>query len=270
MSFIENWNQVVSDHHKQSENKIVNKSKKDFWEDKVEGFIPPELPDYNDPTLSFIITNLQPNSSLLDLGGGAGRLSIPLAQNNYSMTIVDSSKGMINAAEKHCKFLGLKNVSTYHSTWEEFNNDKYDHIVCAHVLYGVANIKNFILKMNASVNSSVIIIMYDNFPQSHLADIWELYYSEQRINLPGITELEKVISELDIKYKLCNIEEYELPVFDDFDSLLNSIVSQIFITPNKQNIKKLSGILKNYMIIDNNQFIFPLDYKRKLQAIILD
>ena len=62
-------------------------------------------------------------------------------------------------------------------------------------------------------------------------------------------------------YKLCNIEEYELPVFDDFDSLLNSIVSQIFITPNKQNIKKLSGILKNYMIIDNNQFIFPRIYR---------
>ena len=54
-SFIENWNQVISDHHKQSENKIVNKSKKDFWEDKVEGFIPPKLPDYNDPTLSFLI-----------------------------------------------------------------------------------------------------------------------------------------------------------------------------------------------------------------------
>jgi len=124
--------------------------------------------------------------------------------------------------------------------------------------------------MKASINSSVIIIMYDNSPQSHLADIWKLYYSEQRINLPAITDLEKVITELDIKYKLYNIEEYELPVFDDFDSLLNSIVSQIFITPNKQNIKKLSDILRNYMTIDNNQYIFPIDLKRKLQAIILD
>ena len=57
MSFVENWNQVVSNHHKQSENKIVNKAKDDFWEDKVEGFIPPKLPDYNDPTLSFLITS---------------------------------------------------------------------------------------------------------------------------------------------------------------------------------------------------------------------
>ena len=90
MSFVKNWDQLVIDHHKQSENKIIKKEQDDFWEDKVEGFIPPELPDYNDPSLSFLLSNLSPKSSVLDLGGGAGRLSIPLAQNNYSVTIIDS------------------------------------------------------------------------------------------------------------------------------------------------------------------------------------
>ncbi|SVB81142.1 uncharacterized protein METZ01_LOCUS233996, partial [marine metagenome] len=86
MPFIKNWDQLVIDHHEQSENKIIKKEQDDFWEDKVEGFIPPELPDYNDPSLSFLLSNLLPQSSVLDLGGGAGRLSIPLAQNNYSVT----------------------------------------------------------------------------------------------------------------------------------------------------------------------------------------
>ena len=53
MSFVKNWDQLVIDHHKQSETKIIKKEQDDFWEDKVEGFIPPELPDYNDPSLSF-------------------------------------------------------------------------------------------------------------------------------------------------------------------------------------------------------------------------
>ena len=61
-----------------------------------------------------------------------------------------------------------------------------------------------------------------------------------------------------------------MPVFDDFDSLLNSVISQIFITPNKDNISKLSDILKNYMTIDKDQFVFPLDLKRKLKAIVID
>ena len=270
MSYIENWDQLVIDHHKQSENKIIKKEQDDFWEDKVEGFIPPELPDYNDPTLSFLLSSLLPQSSVLDLGGGAGRLSIPLAQNNYVVTIIDSSKAMIRAADKHANHLKLNNVKTFHSTWEEYKNENFDHIICAHVMYGIYNIKNFILKMLSSVNSNVIIIMYDHSPQSHLADIWELYYSEKRINLPGITELENVITELNLKYKLYDIDEYNLPVFDDFDSLLNSVISQIFITPNKDNISKLSDILKNYMTIDKDQFVFPLDLKRKLKAIVID
>ena len=57
--------------------------------------------------------------------------------------------------------------------------------------------------------------MYDHSPQSHLADIWELYYAEKRINLPGITELENVITELNLKYKLYDIDEYKLPLFDE-------------------------------------------------------
>ena len=270
MSYVKNWDQLVIDHHKQSETKIIKKEQDDFWEDKVEGFIPPELPDYNDPSLSFLLSNLLPQSSVLDLGGGAGRLSIPLAQNNYSVTIIDSSKAMIRAADKHANHLKLNKVKTFHSTWEEYKNEHFDHIICAHVMYGVFNIKNFILKMLSSVNSDVIIIMYDHSPQSHLADIWELYYSEKRINLPGITELENVITELNLKYKLYDIDEYNLPVFDDFDSLLNSVISQIFITPDKENIEKLSNVLKNYMTIDKDQFVFPLNLKRKLKGIVID
>ena len=269
MSYIKNWDQRVNNHHKQSESKITNKQNEDFWEGKVAGFIPPELPDYNDPTLSFLQTHLIPKSSLLDLGGGAGRLSIPLAHKNHLVTIVDSSKAMIHAADQHSNFLKLKNVSTFHSKWEDFANNKYDHIICTHVIYGVLNIEDFILKIKSSINKTAIIIMYDKSPQSYLASLWELYYSEQRINLPGITELRYVINELNIEYQFYNIEENDFPIFDDFDTLLESVTSQIFVTPTNDNINKLSDILHKYMINKNDQFIFPVKSKRKLQAIII-
>tara|TARA_B100000945_G_scaffold169311_1_gene135808 strand:- start:817 stop:1632 length:816 start_codon:yes stop_codon:yes gene_type:complete len=270
MSYINNWDNQVTKHHKQSESKIVSKYKEDFWEDKVEGFIPPELPDYNDPTLSFLQTHLTPKSSILDLGGGAGRLSIPLAQKNYLITIVDSSKAMIHAAQQHSKYLNLKNVSTSHSEWQNFEDKKFDHIICSHVLYGISNIKEFILKIQSSINKSAIIIMYDKSPQSHLEEIWELYYSEPRINLPGMSDLKKVINQLNIRYQFFNIDENELTVYENFESLLNSVSSQIFVSHSEQNLIKLSNILNNYMNHNNDNLSFPLQSKRKLQAIILE
>ena len=52
--------------------------------------------------------------------------------------------------------------------------------------------------------------------------------------------------------------------------LLNSVISQIFITPDKESIEKLSNVLKNYMTIDKDQFVFPLNLKRKLKGIVID
>ncbi len=269
MSFVKDWNQKVTTHHKQSESKIINNTNDDFWEDKVEGFVPPELPDYNDPTLSFLQTHLTPKSSVLDLGGGAGRLSIPLAQKNHIITIVDSSLAMINAADSHVKYLNLNNVTTFHSQWENFPNNKYDHIFSTHVLYGISDISEFISKIHSSTINSAIIIMYDKSPQSHLADLWNLFYSEQRINLPGMNELTDVIKELGIKYEFYNIEQNDLPVFDDFELMLKSITSQMFVTPTNENLKHISKILNDYMKNENNQFIFPSKFIRKLQAIII-
>ena len=88
-------------------------------------------------------------------------------------------------------------------------------------------------------------------------------------NLPGITELRDVIEELDIEYKFYNIEEFDLPTFDNFDSMLESISSQMFLDRSNKNIEKLTKILKNYMVVKNEEFVFPLKEVRKLQAIIL-
>ena len=111
--------------------------------------------------------------------------------------------------------------------------------------------------------------MYDKSPQSHLADLWNLFYSEQRINLPGMNELTDVIKELGIKYKFYNIEQNDLPVFDDFELMLKSITSQMFVTPTNENFKHISKILNDYMKNENNQFVFPSKFIRKLQAIII-
>ena len=96
-----------------------------------------------------------------------------------------------------------------------------------------------------------------------------MYYQEQRINLPGITELRHVINELNIEYKFHNIEEFDLPIFDNFDSMLETISSQMFLDRTNKNIEKLTKILKDYMVVKNGQFVFPLKTRRKLQAIII-
>ena len=44
----------------------------------------------------------------------------------------------------------------------------------------------------------------------------------------------------------------------------------IFGAKEKENIEKLPDILKNYMTIDKDQFVFPLNLKRKLKAIVID
>ena len=60
-----------------------------------------------------------------------------------------------------------------------------------------------------------------------------------------------------------------LGLVDDFELMLKSITSQMFVTPTNENLKHISKILNDYMKNENNQFVFPSKFIRKLQAIII-
>ena len=62
---------------------------------------------------------LKPEYTVLDVGAGTGRLTIPIAKQVKSVTAVDQSKGMLACLQENVEREGITNVTTINKRWED-------------------------------------------------------------------------------------------------------------------------------------------------------
>ena len=108
----------------------LNKNAKAIWERKAQTF-PRFLSEASD-TLE-IMRFFRENGadfrgkSTIDIGCGNGRFTFQLVKEAKSVLAVDISQKMLENLEADAKTLGLSNITTIQSAWEDFSaNEKFD------------------------------------------------------------------------------------------------------------------------------------------------
>lgn len=104
MGAAEAWRKQVEAHHAQTEAAIAKAGKAhgDLWSGIAEGFRDdPRRTD--DPVIEHVGEWLTPQSTVLDVGGGAGRYALPLALRCREVTVVEPSEAMQNALRESAK-----------------------------------------------------------------------------------------------------------------------------------------------------------------------
>src|SRR5690349_4767418 len=76
---------------------------------KVDGRRPLE------PNLAIIASYLQPDDTIVDVGGGAGRLSLPLALRCREVIVVEPSADMLAGFEANARQAGITNTRSVHA-----------------------------------------------------------------------------------------------------------------------------------------------------------
>lgn len=66
------------------------------------------------------LIDISPATRVLDIGGGAGRFAIPLAQRAAHVTLVDISEALLARAERRARELGLSNLTFVASAAQDF------------------------------------------------------------------------------------------------------------------------------------------------------
>ena len=81
-----------------------------------------------DLTLDFVQTNTKSGASILDVGAGTGRLSIPLSEFGFTVVAVDASSQMLRVlAQKDLK----NRIQTIHSKVQDMDlGHSYDVVMC--------------------------------------------------------------------------------------------------------------------------------------------
>ena len=240
------WRRRVEAHHAQSEAVMDDAMHRgDFWRDFAPGFrADPYRTD--DAALNVLSDMVEPDTTVLDVGGGAGRFAIPLSFGAGSVTVVDPSEAMLEQLEKSVAEFGCDNVRGIHSQWESADVVSADLVLCSHVVYGVADIRPFISKLNAHATRMVALVSFVDSPQSGIAPLWEPVHGERRINLPALPELMNVLWEMDIYPNVQMLPAAPPATFTDVESAIAEFTRRLFIGSDNAATHRLESVVEDY------------------------
>jgi SAM-dependent methyltransferase len=199
MAAAQAWKERVEAHHAQTERAIAaaGRAHADLWSGIAEGFRDDPRRE-GDPIVDLVSEWLTPESTVLDVGGGAGRYALPLALRCREVTVVEPSEAMQNALRESAKSAGIENVSVVRENWEEAKVQRVDVVLCAHVVYGVVDIASFVRKLDESAQRAVAIVVGTSAPLSRMSPLWEAARKEKRVDLPALPELLPALWELGV------------------------------------------------------------------------
>ena len=103
--------------------------------------------DRDDPLMQFVLGRLGPEDTVLDIGAGIGRWSIPMAMACKKVTALDALPGMLDIIRENAAYDSVENIETVLGDWATAELEPYDYILSSHAAYVSPDIVGYARKM---------------------------------------------------------------------------------------------------------------------------
>lgn len=135
--------------------------------------------------------------SLIDVGCGAGGVSLLLLNLVDSLIVADESKPMLDALQNNFDGSVKKEIvfKTIEGRWPDVAIDAgtAEVVVCANVLYNVARPCEFIEALDGAAKSAVVIEIHEKHPHSEANAAWKHFWNIERPTSPSGMDLLEII-----------------------------------------------------------------------------
>jgi SAM-dependent methyltransferase len=151
-----------------------------------------------DPNLEVMASYIQPDDVIVDVGGGAGRISLPLALRCREVINVEPSIAMGAGFRANADQAGISNVCLVEGDWLTVDPPAGTVALVNHVAYLTREIVPFIERLERAGSQRVIITVNSPPPPSWHRVLFHLVHGEAEEIVPGHVELVGVLWELGI------------------------------------------------------------------------
>ena len=151
-----------------------------------------------DPNLEIIASYIQPDDVIIDVGGGAGRISLPLALRCREVINVEPSVAMGAGFRANADQAGISSARLVEGDWLTVDPPAGTVALVNHVTYLTREIVPFIERLERFGSQRVIITVNSPPPPSWHRVLFHLVHGEAEEIVPGHVELVGVLWELGI------------------------------------------------------------------------
>jgi 2-polyprenyl-3-methyl-5-hydroxy-6-metoxy-1,4-benzoquinol methylase len=243
------WQRIVEDEHAQSDRIREDSASDDFWRPVAHRFVPPKKGEAApDDTIDRLAELVSPDETVLDVGAGGGRLTVPLADYCSHVTAVEPSEAMRDQLAATAKAWDVNNVSIIASTWEQAVVEPHDLVVCAHVVYTVTGIESFVRKLSNHARKSVALISFERPATATYLPLWTRVHGEERIELPTLPQIRELLTEMGIEFVQTPLTAWAPRPFKTREQAQSECEARLFVAPRSNKAQVLSNVLDDSLI----------------------
>ncbi len=162
---------------------------RDYWATRAPSFRPGRAPT---PELGPLFALARPGDVWLDIGAGAGRFAVPLAERVARVVAIEPSPAMRAQLREAAREAGCGNIELVEMAWPPAPGVEApvgDVALAANVLYAIEDVVGFVEAMERHARRVCAVVVFDRAPNTPVPAIWEGLWGREFRELPALREL---------------------------------------------------------------------------------
>jgi len=244
------WNAHAEASSEQSRRALENAQIGDSWNQLSARFAPVAEGEPEDPVITLMRPWLEPSDTVVDVGCGAGRLTVPLAGICESVIGLDPSPSMLKDLALQVRDRSISNVRIDESTWESWPEEPADIVLISHLLYSVHPIEEFLQKAHRVADRRIVVMLSTFQPVAYVHPLWEAVYGEPCIDAPGADQFRTLLDLWGITADVEVMDSLTPRPFPDATAALNRAAERLHVKKNSPEFEKLRAIVDDALVED--------------------
>jgi SAM-dependent methyltransferase len=252
---VERWTALINARAEQMDAAYarLGRTSADYWDRRARWFHGSTKESAaGDPLFLRVRSELTPETSVLDVGAGTGRITLALAPLVQQVIAVEPNAAMLDYLRRDAQEKGWTNITPLQTTWQDAPGDlSADIVICSHVLYPIADIVPFLARLHTATRRACYIYMRATPFDAITGHLWKHFHGDERRFPPSY------IHALDVLYEMgiyANVEVVHLPPqlqslqYSSLDAAVDGMMEQLILPGDEQTRRELRGLLEQWLV----------------------
>jgi 2-polyprenyl-3-methyl-5-hydroxy-6-metoxy-1,4-benzoquinol methylase len=261
------WRELVEIKARSRGKKSGNASEPDIWAGRAAEFQKGVKQKWVRPDSSrdFILSQIDSDSTVLDIGAGTGAWSALISPNAKQVTAVEPSSAMITVMRKSLAAKHISNVSIVQGSWPDVTVAPHDFSLCSHAMYGSPDLAAFITRMVACTRRMCFLLLrapsLDGVRSEAARHIWG-----QPMDSPNFTIAYNVLLQLGIfaNVMMENTGLWKPRTSASLKEALSSMKRFLALNESSNYDEYLMKLLRHRLTWTGTQYVWPPEVRSAL------
>jgi 2-polyprenyl-3-methyl-5-hydroxy-6-metoxy-1,4-benzoquinol methylase len=261
------WRELVEIKVKSREKRPGWHSMTDVWADRATHFKEHVKRRWTKPDSSrdFILSQIEPDATVLDIGAGTGDWSILLSRHANQVTAIEPSNAMIGVMKESLASHKITNVSVVQGSWPDVTVEPHDYSLCSHAMYGYPDLAEFVRRMAACTRRICFMLLRAASLKSIRAEAAQHIWG-QPLDSPNFTIAYNVLLQNGVFANVLmeNTGFWKPRTSSSLEEALNSLRKYLGLNEASEHEEYLRELLQRRLRCEDGKYVWPPDVRSAL------